>query len=316
MRESLSKEGLPLYGLGGSERLKSPEVGIRNRIISIDTFNKAREDLVEALNIKLEEQPKIYSEEDRSNEISNSGDEGFIFSKLSPDITEGKLQMDQSRLLDLLGASMYEKPIAEVSVKELLQNAFDTSKSTGATETNPKIIDVNINKEARTIEVKDSGAGMTPEIIQKAFFTVAGTYKEGLPENTSGGLGLAKMAFILGSKSLHLETIKDGRLHIVDTTASQVRNGTFEIHSSDTDRPNGTTVRVEIPSNFIDSNGETRNIYMSSSPDFLQQPLVGPVEIKLNGRTLPIGINLEIINWITDLTLIGDISISILILKE
>jgi len=50
MRESLSKEGLPLYGTGGSEALKYAEVGVRNRIVTADAFNSAREDLVSKLN--------------------------------------------------------------------------------------------------------------------------------------------------------------------------------------------------------------------------------------------------------------------------
>jgi hypothetical protein len=46
MRESLSKEGLPLYGTGGNEPLKASEFGIRNKIVTTDAFNEARNDLV------------------------------------------------------------------------------------------------------------------------------------------------------------------------------------------------------------------------------------------------------------------------------
>lgn len=49
MRQSLEKEGLSLYGLGGNEPLKNPETGIRNKITSQDGFDKHRNTLIEAL---------------------------------------------------------------------------------------------------------------------------------------------------------------------------------------------------------------------------------------------------------------------------
>jgi hypothetical protein len=49
MRESLSKEGFSLYGLGGTESLRASEFGARNRIVTTDAFNSARNDLVKRL---------------------------------------------------------------------------------------------------------------------------------------------------------------------------------------------------------------------------------------------------------------------------
>lgn len=49
MRQSLEKEGLPLYGTGGSEKLNSPETGIRNRITTREAFDQHRNELVKAL---------------------------------------------------------------------------------------------------------------------------------------------------------------------------------------------------------------------------------------------------------------------------
>lgn len=45
MRQSLEKEGLPLYGLGGSEPLKAPEYGTRNRLVTSEDANNARMEL-------------------------------------------------------------------------------------------------------------------------------------------------------------------------------------------------------------------------------------------------------------------------------
>lgn len=53
MRQSLEKEGLPLYGTGGSEALKYPETGVRNRLVTFDAFNSAREALVQSLTGEL-----------------------------------------------------------------------------------------------------------------------------------------------------------------------------------------------------------------------------------------------------------------------
>lgn len=73
MRESLSKEGFSLYGLGGSEKLKSPEVGVRNKITTQQAFDEHRNNLVEAI---LQEQ----------NNIPTPTETGGVFnSGLSPD---------------------------------------------------------------------------------------------------------------------------------------------------------------------------------------------------------------------------------------
>ena len=53
---------------------------------------------------------------------------------------------------------------------------------------------------------------MTLPIVQKAFFTIAGTSKEGLPVGErSGGFGMAKMHFLLSNETIELETIRAGK---------------------------------------------------------------------------------------------------------
>lgn len=49
MRQSLEREGLPLYGLGGSERLKATETGIRNRVTTREVFDQHRNELVKSI---------------------------------------------------------------------------------------------------------------------------------------------------------------------------------------------------------------------------------------------------------------------------
>jgi murein DD-endopeptidase MepM/ murein hydrolase activator NlpD len=83
MRQSLEKEGLPLYGTGGSEALKYPEAGARNRIITADAFNSARENLVN----------KLSQDQQTKGTILNSG--------LNPDAFIDQVRLLYSGIKDL-----------------------------------------------------------------------------------------------------------------------------------------------------------------------------------------------------------------------
>lgn len=207
--------------------------------------------------------------------------------------TEMEVVIAKGALFDLIGPRMYEKPIVEVTTKELVQNSFDAVRNEGATTENPGRIDVTLNAPARMMTVTDNGRGMTPEILEKAFFTVAGTHKEGAPENTSGGLGLAKMAFMIGSSSVEVTTTRDGYTHVASVTSEQVREGKIQVRSTATPgKPNGTSVTTHIPTHYTDMNGERKEIYISGAmPGFLKQPLLGPAVVTFNGETLPLGVN-------------------------
>jgi len=129
---------------------------------------------------------------------------------------QGKLNADMGGLIQLLGANMYASSIGEVSVKELLQNAFDAVKGAVSNKKAPSLykvgtVTIEVNGDNRTITVTDDARGMTPEIVRDAFFTVAGSDKSDLdPPDRSGGLGLAKMGFMLGAERLILNTVRDG----------------------------------------------------------------------------------------------------------
>lgn len=224
---------------------------------------------------------------------------------------QGKLNADMAGLIQLLGANMYATSIAEVSVKELLQNAFDAVKGAVSNKKAKSLyavgkIKIEINGDDRTITVTDNARGMTPDIVRDAFFTVAGSDKSDLsPEDRSGGLGLAKMGFMLGSEQLILDTVRDGVRVRVDTTAKDIADSKFKIIKSPAPKDeHGTTVTVKIPEYYIDpKTGEQKPIYFSSNASYydpLQQPLIGPVEIEvkstgLSGSTiLPVGVNFPV----------------------
>jgi hypothetical protein len=202
--------------------------------------------------------------------------------------TKGALRMDQDRVIELLGANMYNKPFAQVVIKELVQNAFDATKAAvNLKQAERGAIDVVIDPSTRTLAVTDNGIGMTAEIVQKAMFTIAGTNKTGLSAaERSGGLGLAKMAFLFGSKEIELTTVRDGIETYVRTNPAEIKASNFDIvQRKATGKPNGTTVKVTIPESYFDVNrGESRAIdfpTFAGGYDFLSRPLVGPVDLTI-----------------------------------
>lgn len=217
---------------------------------------------------------------------------------------KGKLNADMGGLIKILGANMYAANIADVSVKELLQNAFDASKAAvklGLVSVGK--IDIVVNDKERTITVTDNARGMTPSIVKDAFFTVAGSDKSDLePKERSGGLGLAKMGFMLGSERLKLDTVRDGIRTIVDTDSQAIADSKFDIKKTKAPQTeHGTSVTVKIPEKYTDpKTGDQKDIwfpYNKDSIDALKQPLVGPVEVTVdfdgNKETLPVGVKFD-----------------------
>jgi hypothetical protein len=225
---------------------------------------------------------------------------------------QGKLNADMGGLIQLLGANMYAASIAEVSVKELLQNAFDAVKGAVSSKKDKSLyktgkITIEINDKDRTITVTDNARGMTPEIVRDAFFTVAGSDKSDLdPSERSGGLGLAKMGFMLGAERLILDTVRNGVRVRVETTAKDIANSNFKINKSPAPKDeHGTSVTVKIPEYYIDpKTGDKKDIFFSSNTAFyspLKKPLIGPVEVEVksvswggaDSEVLPVGINFK-----------------------
>ena len=123
--------------------------------------------------------------------------------------------------------------------------------------------------------------------MRDAFFTIAGSDKSDLlPEERSGGLGLAKMGFMMGADQLILDTVRDGVRIRVDTTAKDIANSNFKITKSPAPKDeHGTSVTVKIPQYYVDpKTGDKKDIYFNDNSayyDALKQPLVGPVEVEV-----------------------------------
>ncbi len=294
---------------------------------------------------------------------------------------KGQIGVNKQQLLMLLGPTMYNKPLAQVAVKELLQNSFDAIKtaqnlagtkvtSSGATKeeletkikeakrkvgearfnfnkantedeardvvsiinqhqdelnsledqlskigsgtsyvpsSKPGNIDIKVDYGNRTISIKDDGIGMTPDIVKNAFLSIGGTNKEGLDvSERSGGFGLAKVQFLLGSEYVKVITVRDGIKTSLSASAIELYNDDFSITTEKTDEPNGSFVEVKIPESYTTPEGTKRNIdfpgqYGEPWKKFsiLDKPLIGNLNVnfsyKRNGTEetvlLPIGKN-------------------------
>jgi hypothetical protein len=252
-------------------------------------------------NVTFESRPDTTS----TSSASKTPDQENKFGK-----EEGQLGINMPNTIQLMGQNMYGASLADVAIKEMLQNAFDAVKGAVSDRNAPSLykvghITITIDGDTRTITVEDDGRGMTPDIIRNAFFTIAGSDKSDLPpELRSGGFGLAKMGFILGSERLRLDTVRDGVRVTVDATAQEIANSQFTINKAPAKKgEHGTKVSVVIPETYTDQkNGDLKTIYFPYGVDYidpLNKPLIGPVEVKVaykSGdydveKTLPVGVN-------------------------
>lgn len=181
-----------------------------------------------------------------------------------PKQVEMTLDLNKERIFSLLGERMYNSDLSWVVVKETLQNSFDGIKDAEALGTIPVgsgmigytySEDTPNNKVAMTFA--DNGIGMTPDILQTAFFRVGGTHKRS--GKASGGFGLAKMGMFMSAERIYVETVNDGTVSVVDVSKEQLLSDKFNVSvSEDLNRKNGTLVRIEFPLTMQDTNGKER----------------------------------------------------------
>lgn len=229
-----------------------------------------------------------------------------------------KMTTNASRMADLLSSTLYGSPktMASVTVKEIMQNSFDGIK--GLIESNPEFkgnIDIKMDYANRMISVQDNGTGMTSETLGGPFLQVAGTKKE--TKRASGGLGIAKMMFLLENQMLNVVTARDGKISTLITSGRELRDSLdtgegAEIQTrkftnadlKDFPQGHGTKISVQVPETFVDpSTGETKKI---DFPDYIsdfehhvlkRSPLFDDIDVKFNGEELPIGNRFPIENY-------------------
>jgi hypothetical protein len=209
--------------------------------------------------------------------------------------------VDMTRMAKLLGPQLYGNlnDIGEVTIKELFQNSFDALK--GAIEKGQRKdghIQIVLDDKARTITLIDDGTGMTPDTINNAFLTLAGTMKE--TERASGGLGIAKMLFLFGNESLKLRTIRNGLESTLETSGTQLMQAFSDpskapdIQTRPTKEPSGTTVTVKIPKTFhneeTDADEDLKFPGKYTALAILEDsPLFENVSVRLNDEDVAIG---------------------------
>lgn len=265
------------------------------KAIGIETDGTALKALLD-LNRQLDARHRLLEPQDNAyaipvDELAAMEDSSNNILPDTEKVTEaGQIGVDKKQLMALLGPTMYEKPIAQVAVKELLQNSFDAVKTRINLTDNKDSgkIDIDVDREARVIKITDDGMGMTPDIVKNAFLNIGGTNKEGLDVGErSGGFGLAKVQFLLGSDYVKVTTVRDGKMTELNATADQLYNDNFEITTSRTSEPNGTTVEVKIPSEYTTATGETKRIsffWDAGDIEALGKPLIGNVDVTLKLR--------------------------------
>lgn len=196
----------------------------------------------------------------------------------------GKLDVDKEAMLQLLGENMYGANVADVAVKEMLQNSFDAVKeSVKKGQYDSGNIDISLDPEDRTMTIEDNGVGMTPDIVRKAFFTIGGSAKDLDPTEISGGFGLAKMGVLMGAKRIDLETVRDGIKTTVSTSRNDIAKDNFKIVKTTAPKDaHGTKVTLTIPETYIDKKGEVQSVWFPSTAgglSILNKALVGPAKV-------------------------------------
>lgn len=200
------------------------------------------------------------------------------------------------RLTSLLGSKIYGEPkdIAEVSVKELVQNSFDSIKTKiDRGEQTKGRIDIVVDVGKRTIKLTDTGSGMEPEILATKFLQIAATRKE--TNRSSGSLGIAKGLFLYGNEHIRVVTVRDGVRSILDTTGAELeaaaenRGPKPKISVSDADGvADGTIVEIKIPKNYIEATtGDViaipLQVLQSAYPVLHNSPLFSNIDVTFNG---------------------------------
>jgi hypothetical protein len=170
---------------------------------------------------------------------------------------DANVSADNARIARIMGPNMYGDmaDMGKVTVKELMQNAFDAARTAVMRgDVEEGIVDIALSDDGYTITVTDNGIGMTPDHIINGLLTIGGTMKEG--DINSGGFGFAKMLFLFGGERIQVETVRDGVKSTMDVTGAEViknaedQSVPLTIKREKTDEASGSKVTVTIPKDY------------------------------------------------------------------
>jgi hypothetical protein len=262
---------------------------------------------------KIASAPRLSKKDEAEARRKAEADEAEMFAQLKDiepeyETIKAKPGINAKRMKNMFGPQLYGdlSKMPTVAVKEMLQNSFDGIKA--LLEQNlvtEGTIDIDIDKNARTITVKDDGTGMTTDVLANTFFTLAGTNKE--TDFGSGGFGVAKMQFLYGSKEIEVITMRDGQISYTKTTGDAVSESlddpskapNIEVTTAEETpdlaaqfpKGHGTIVKITIPKEYKDpQTGDTLQIKLGESqfsyPVLEYSPLFANITVNFDGYPL------------------------------
>jgi hypothetical protein len=175
--------------------------------------------IIEGLALQLEEEKDPVKQQEIKDSIAHYKERakqqegsGYTFAQEDEQLIGGNLK----RVIDMLGETNYGGDIAKISAKELFQNSVDTVEKKIRSGENPDA-QMYVGKweqagtEIEGLVMVDEGMGMLPEQVLRLFLPA---FVSGKGVDDGGGFGMAKIAFLKGSKRFVMHTIskdKDGR---------------------------------------------------------------------------------------------------------
>ena len=174
----------------------------------------------------------------------------------APDETPSERQLkgaDLSRMIAVLGESMYAKQLWHTVGKEVFQNAFDAAQKSNS---DPRIV---WSRGGLMFSMADNGPGMLPEQIVDKFLPA---FVSGKGVGEGGGFGMAKLAFLGGPENWRLVTVaKDAQGRLVKTQLE----GSGKAYLNFVTNP--PSVRLKVGDTITLADGmEMRSVYVT--PEF------------------------------------------------
>ncbi len=162
----------------------------------------------------------------------------------------------------IFGKKMYEdKPIDEVALRELLQNAIDAVR--GLKDAKGAKITVDISGWNSEMIVTDTGVGMSTQTLGSSFVDPFSSLKidenGDIIQNASGGFGVAKVAIYGAAGDIKVETVHYSRGHWTKTTLAgrgedwaSEKGFPVDIEKDTPSRTRGTRVQLQLKEGIRD----------------------------------------------------------------
>lgn len=206
------------------------------------------------------------------------------------------VSMQNAYKLERLLVEQYKSPVT--ALRETVVNALETSEKAGAAtpvkvamkwsgEVAPNFLsnaDAFVSDgDSLSIEIKDSGEGMSKEFLMGEF-TGMGFSTKDEDENAVGGFGIGSKSVLSFTNSAVFVSVKDG----IKTVAIMSRGDTgteFDYHVEETDEANGTTVRFSV------SRDNGKRIVKNMGSEFFDYCDPEKVEVTVNDKAFPVGVS-------------------------